>query len=88
MAFDLATARPEQPSGFDLSTAQPSGQSSGIPGPRQEPGFLTKFGRTAASTADVLLGDVPAAIAGQITYPAVGEAFPDLPAITLQEALS
>ena len=26
--------------------------------------------------------------AGQITYPAVGEAFPDLPAITLQEALS
>ena len=79
MAFDLATARPEQPSGFDLSTAQPSGQSSGIPGPRQEPRFLTKFGRAAASTADVLLGDVPAAIAGQITYP-VARAFGQTPA--------
>ena len=50
--------------------AAPAAAPSEVPGPRQEPGFLTKFGRSAASLADVVAGDIPAAIAQQVTYPA------------------
>jgi len=44
-------------------------QSSGMPGPRKEPGFLTQLGRSAASLADVTVGGVLPAVVQQVGYP-------------------
>lgn len=44
------------------------GVISEVPGPRQEPGFLTRLGRSAASLADVALGDLPATAVQQLGY--------------------
>lgn len=41
---------------------------SEVPGPRQEAGPLTQFGRAAASLADVALGDIPATAVRQVGY--------------------
>lgn len=69
MPFDLASAKPVSTGGFDLSSAKPVNQD-GAPGPRAEPaGLLTKFGRSAASLADVTVGGVIPAIVQQVTYP-------------------
>jgi len=43
-------------------------QSSGMPGPRKEPGFLTQLGRSAASLADVTVGGVLPAVVQQVGY--------------------
>lgn len=43
-------------------------QKSEIPGPRQEVGPLTQFGRAAASLADVALGGIPATAVQQVGY--------------------
>ena len=51
-----------------LKAAPPAQPSGGIPGPRQEPGMLTQFGRAAASLADVALGDIPATAVRQVGY--------------------
>jgi hypothetical protein len=42
---------------------------SGIPGPRQPPGLLARFGRGAASLADVTIGGVIPAVVQQVGYP-------------------
>jgi len=42
---------------------------SEIPGARREPGFLTQFGRSVASLADVTVGGVLPAVAQQVAYP-------------------
>ena len=44
-------------------------QSSGMPGPRKAPGFLTQLGRSAASLADVTVGGVLPAVVQQVGYP-------------------
>jgi hypothetical protein len=44
-------------------------RSSGMPGPRKEPGFLTQLGRSAASLADVTVGGVLPAVVQQVGYP-------------------
>lgn len=44
-------------------------QSSGMPGPRKEAGFLTQLGRSAASLADVTVGGVLPAVVQQVGYP-------------------
>lgn len=44
-------------------------QSSGMPGPRKQPGFLTQLGRSAASLADVTVGGVLPAVVQQVGYP-------------------
>ena len=43
--------------------------NTGIPGPRQEVGPLTQFGRAAASLADVTVGGVLPSIVQQVGYP-------------------
>lgn len=42
---------------------------SEIPAARQEPGFLSRLGRSAASLADVTIGGVLPTVAQQVTYP-------------------
>jgi hypothetical protein len=57
----------------------------GVPGARQEPGFLTKLGRGVASLADVAVGGVIPGIAGQVAYPvarALGQSDKEATAIT------
>lgn len=44
-------------------------QSSGMPGPRKQPGFLTQLGRSAASLADVTVGGIVPAVVQQVGYP-------------------
>jgi hypothetical protein len=44
-------------------------QSSGMPGPRKQPGFLTQLGRSAASLADVTIGGIAPAVVQQVGYP-------------------
>lgn len=53
------------PAGFQLETEQPSE----IPSARQQPGFLTQLGRSAASLADVTVGGVLPAVVQQVGYP-------------------
>lgn len=53
------------PAGFQLETEQ----RSEIPGQRQQPGFMTRLGRGAASLADVTVGGVLPAIVQQVGYP-------------------
>ena len=36
--------------------------------PRQSPSALAQFGQSAASLADMVVGDIPAAIVGQVGY--------------------
>ena len=55
----------ELPAGFELETER----STGMPGPRKEPGFLTQLGRSAASLADVTVGGVLPAVVQQVGYP-------------------
>jgi hypothetical protein len=47
----------------------PSPSPSGIPGPRQQPGLATRFGRGVASLADVTVGGVIPAVVQQVGYP-------------------
>lgn len=48
MAFDLASARPEQSGGFDIASAKPfdlaSATKSEVPGPRKQRGFFETIG--------------------------------------------
>jgi hypothetical protein len=44
-------------------------QSSEMPGPRKQPGFLTQLGRSAASLADVTIGGIAPAVVQQVGYP-------------------
>jgi hypothetical protein len=53
------------PAGFQLETEQPSG----VPSPRQKPGALAQFGRSAASLADVTIGGILPAVVQQVGYP-------------------
>ena len=55
----------ELPAGFELETER----STGMPGPRKEPGFLTQLGRSAASLVDVTVGGVLPAVVQQVGYP-------------------
>lgn len=62
-------SKPAAPaSGFDPDAYLRQG-ASGIPGPRQEAGPLTKLGRAAASLADVTIGGVLPTITQQVGYP-------------------
>lgn len=42
---------------------------TGIPGPRQSPGFMTQLGRGMASLGDVTIGGILPGIAQQVAYP-------------------
>lgn len=67
--------KPSAPAAFDPDAYL----GNEIPGPRREPaGALTRFGRAAASLADVTVGGVLPAIAQQVTYP-VARAFGQSP---------
>ena len=54
---------------IDPSTIQWDAPQTGIPGPRQSPGFMTQLGRGAASLADVTIGGILPGIAQQVAYP-------------------
>lgn len=43
--------------------------STGMPGPRQPPSALTQFGRSAASLADVTVGNVIPGVVQYLAYP-------------------
>lgn len=53
------------PAGFQLETEP----QSEVPGPRQQPSFFTRLGRSAASLADVTVGGVVPAVVQQVGYP-------------------
>ncbi len=53
------------PVGFEIETER----STGMPGPRKQPGFLTQLGRSAASLADVTVGGIVPAVVQQVGYP-------------------
>ena len=65
--FAQYAAQPESAANpFAQYAAAPSSE---VPGPRQEPGFFTKLGRSAASLADVTIGGVIPAVVQQVGYP-------------------
>lgn len=66
--------------------AAPAASNGGIPGPRQEPGFLTKLGRSAASLADVAIGDLPATAIQQVGYAAARPFMPPERAMQLSQS--
>jgi len=51
---------------FDVAAAPVQTE---VPGPRQRPGALTQFGRSAASLADVTIGGILPAVVQQVGYP-------------------
>jgi hypothetical protein len=63
---DLIPVKAASGSGYD--DLIPS-QSTGVPGPRQRPGALAQFGRSAASLADVTIGGILPAVVQQVGYP-------------------
>ena len=66
--FAQYAAQPEPAANPFAQYAAPP-PSSGIPEGRQEPGFFTKLGRSAASLADVTIGGVLPAVVQQVGYP-------------------
>ena len=69
MPIDPSTVKWDAPDPANIKWDVPP-STGGIPGPRQEVSPLARLGRGLASAADVLVGDIPAAIAQQVTYPA------------------
>jgi hypothetical protein len=71
-----------QPNPFAQFAVAP--QPTGMPGPRQSPGALTQFGRSAASLADVTVGGVIPGAVQYLAYPfaRVGRSADEAQAIT------
>lgn len=70
MAFDLASARPEQSGGFDIASAKPfdlaSATKSEVPGPRKQRGFFETIGAPIeAAAAGVISGGGNVMFGGQ-----------------------
>lgn len=70
MAIDASKVQWDAAPALDLSAVQwDQPQQSGIPAPRQAPSALTKFGRAAASLADVTVGGVIPGAVQFLGYP-------------------
>jgi len=70
MAIDASKVQWDAAPALDLSAVQwDQPQQSGIPAPRQAPSALTKFGRAAASLADVTVGGVIPGAVQYLAYP-------------------
>jgi hypothetical protein len=71
MAIDASKVQWDAAPAIDLSAVQWDAASAPteVPGPRQRPGALAQFGRSAASLADVTIGGILPAVAQQVGYP-------------------
>ena len=70
MAIDASKVQWDAAPALDLSAVQwDQPQQSGIPAPRRAPSALTKFGRAAASLADVTVGGVIPGAVQYLAYP-------------------
>ena len=70
MAIDASKVQWDAAPALDLSAVQwDQPHQSGIPAPRQAPSALTKFGRAAASLADVTVGGVIPGAVQYLAYP-------------------
>lgn len=66
---DISKVQWDAAPAIDPSTIQWDAPQTGIPGPRQSPGFMTQLGRGMASLGDVTIGGILPGIAQQVAYP-------------------